>query len=93
MKSKDMLKKGVNRFEKKRPVAWTSTIIPEVIRVPAGESRDVIKTVVTIPGGKLTAETYLAPGVGLVKEIRKNEFGNVVYVLELLEYELKKPID
>jgi hypothetical protein len=69
------------------------TALPELANVetPAGKfpcSFEMITEVKT-DQYQWTTYSYYAPGVGLVKEVQKDDKGNVTYVMELTGYELK----
>lgn len=68
--------------------------VPDQVRVPAGTFTDVLRSTVRttrapIATENLTVETYLAPGVGRIKEIVRNHEGDEVCTLELLAYSVR----
>lgn len=62
------------------------------VEVPAGRFEGCLEMVQKVKGTDeykmWTIHSYFASGVGLVKEIQKDEKGNTTYTLELLKYEL-----
>ncbi len=86
---------GMLAFRSYRPLArllaadLSST---QSVTVPAGTYPDAVRTTVTLNGGSsvgnqnFTTEVWLAPGVGIVRAVMRDEVNRILYTMELTAF-------